>query len=293
LLVLVEIKSTFGKYKDDVGLLHSGQQALKAAATNHFKSFYGATEHKNLHDPVYVARLFPRSVTVEDSQHLDSPCTIHEVRDALNSFSKDKSPSPDDWTVEFFLHFFELVGTDLLELVEDSRIRGKVIGALNSTFLTLIPKENNPITFGDYKPIALCNLCYKLITKIIANRINPILSRTLSGEQLGFLKGRQILDAIGTTQECLHNIKEKNSKALILKLDLKKAFDCIDWDFLRLILTQSGFNHLTIKWIMSCVTMANFVVLVNGETSPFFHSGGDCDRVVHSPHYCSSWSWKD
>jgi hypothetical protein len=169
---------------------------------------------------------------------------------ALNSFNKDRSPGPDGWTVEFFLHFFDLVGTDLLDLVEESRLRGRIIGTLNSTFLTLIPKENNPSTFGDYRTIALCNLCYKLITKIIANRIKPILSRTLSGEQLGFLKGRQILDAIGTTQECLHNIKAKKSKALILKLDLKKAFDCIDWDFLRLILTQSGFSQSSIRWIM-------------------------------------------
>jgi hypothetical protein len=63
-----------------------------------------------------------------------------------------------------------------------------------------------------------------MITKIIANRIKPLLSRALSSEQLGFLKGRQILDTIGTAQECLHNIKAKNSKALILKLDLKKSF---------------------------------------------------------------------
>jgi hypothetical protein len=112
-----------------------------------------------------------------------------------------------------------------------------------------------------------------MITKIIANQIKPILSRSLSGEQLGFLKGRQILDAIGTAHECLHNIKTKKSKALILKLDLKKAFDCIDWDYLRLILTQSGFSLSFIKWIMSGVTTANFSVLVNGEPSPFFRSG--------------------
>jgi hypothetical protein len=148
----------------------------------------------------------------------------------------EKSPGLDGWTVEFYLHFFDLVGKDLLELVEDSIIHGKVIGAINSTFFTLIPKVNHTTTFGDYRPIALCNLCYKLITKIIAIKINPILSRTLPTKQLGFLKGCQIFDAIGTTQECLHNIKKKNSPSLILKLDLKKTFDCIDWDFIRLIL---------------------------------------------------------
>jgi hypothetical protein len=180
-------------------------------------------------------------------------------------FSKDKSPRLDGWTVEFYIHFFELVGDELRDLVEDSRIRGEVNRALNSTFLALIPKANKPTTFGDFRPIALCNLCYKIITKILANKIKPILSRTLSGEQLGFLKGRQILDAIGTSQECLHNIKQKKLQALILKLDLKKEFDCINWDFLRLILIQTGFGIQITKWIMGCMTSATIVVLINGE----------------------------
>ena len=120
--------------------------------------------------------------------------------------------------------------------IEESRQRGEVIRSLNSTFLALFWKVNKPTSFGDFKTIALCNLCYKIIAKLIANRIRPILSRSLSGEQLGFLKGRQILDAIGTAHECLHSIKTKKLKALILKLDLKKAYDCINWDFLRLTL---------------------------------------------------------
>jgi hypothetical protein len=128
------------------------------------------------------------------------------------------------------------------------------------------------VTFGDYMPISLCNLCYKLIAKVIANRVKPILSRALSCEQLGFLKGRQILDAIGTAQECLHSIKLKKLKALILKLDLKKAYDCVNWDFLRLILIKTSFSLTSTNWIMSCVVSSSFVVLINGETSTFFQS---------------------
>jgi len=141
---------------------------------------------------------------------------------SLASFNKDKSPGPDDWTVEFFLYHFDPVGLNLLELVEDSRLHGKIIGSLNSTFITLIPKENNPSTFGDYRPISLCNLCYKLVTKIIANQLKPILSRALSEEQLCFLKGRQILDTIGTTHECLHSIKVKKIQSHHPKMRPKK-----------------------------------------------------------------------
>jgi hypothetical protein len=159
-------------------------------------------------------------------------------------------------------------------MVEESRMKGQIVGGLNSTFIALIPKTNKPTTFNDYRPISVCNLCYKLISKIIANRIKPILSRSLSAEQLGFLKGRQIQDAIGTAHECLHNIKKKKKyKSLILKLDLQKAYDCIDWDLLRMILIQVGFGLQFTNWIMSCVSSSSFVVLINGEATNFFRSG--------------------
>jgi len=121
---------------------------------------------------------------------MDRPCTLQEVKNTLLSFASDKSPGPDGWKVKFFLHYFDLVRAELLDLVEDSRIRGRVSGSLNSTFLTLIPKENNPSYFDDYRPISLCNLCYKLITQIIPNRLNPAISQSLSCEQLGFQKNK-------------------------------------------------------------------------------------------------------
>jgi len=125
-------------------------------------------------------------------------------------------------------------------MVEESRQKGNITGGLNLNFIALFPKVNKPLYFGDYRPISLCNLCYKIISKIIENRIKPILSRSLSEEKLGFLQGRRIQDAIGTVHEFLHNIKKKKTKSLVLKLDLQKAYDCINWDLLRMILIQIG-----------------------------------------------------
>jgi hypothetical protein len=148
---------------DAEGSCHRGQPALKSTAVNYFKPFFEANSSANLQTSVFVASLYTRTVTEEDSLLVDCPCTLPEILTALKYFSKDKSPGPDGWTVEFYLHFFYLVGPDLLELVEDSRLNGKVAGAINSTFLTLIPKAATTFYFGDYRPIALCNLCYKLI----------------------------------------------------------------------------------------------------------------------------------
>jgi hypothetical protein len=157
--------------------------------------------------------------------------------------------------------------------VESIRTGGCFTGTLNSTFLALIPKTNNLQTFGDYRPILLCNLLYKLILKVLSNRIKPILSRRLSTEHFGFLEGRLIQDAIGTAHECIHSINQKHIKAFILKLDLQKAFYCVNWDFLRLILIQVGFGTQLTRWIMECVSSASLEVLVYGEATNFFKIG--------------------
>jgi hypothetical protein len=175
--------------------------------------------------------------------------------------------------MEFFIQFFELVGKDFLDAMEEKRLGGEVIKSINLNFIALIPKVNCPSSFGDFRPLALCNLCYKIIAKIIARRIRPILSHSFSEEQHGFLKGRHILDAIDTTQECLHSIKVKKLQAIILKLDLKKAYDCINWDFLRLTLLQCGFGLPTTNWIMGCASSAAYAILINRESTKFFQSG--------------------
>jgi hypothetical protein len=229
----------------------------------------------------------------EEVQVLENPVTKEEVLEVLKEFMKDKTPGPDGWTVEFCLHFFELVASNLVEAVEEARMTGAMYKGMNTTFIELIPKVNGLATFGDFRPIYLCNLCYKIITKIIAKRIRPILSRTLSEEQFSFLKGRQIGDAIGTVQECLHNIKEKKLKDLILKIDFKKTYDRISWDFLGLVLLQCGFGLMMINWIMGSVTSMSFVVLINAEPTFFLVVGEDLDRgFLYLPYYSFSL-WKD
>jgi hypothetical protein len=124
----------------------SGQEDLKSEAVKFFKNF-GLDLGILREDQTMLASQFPHMVTEEDSILLERICTKEELWNILKDFAKDKSPGPDGWTVEFFLHFFELVGEDLLGMVEESRRKGEVIKALNSTFLVLIPKVNKPLTF--------------------------------------------------------------------------------------------------------------------------------------------------
>lgn len=109
-----------------------------------------------------------------------------------------------------------------------------------------------------------------LISKVIANRMKSFLSVGISKEHFGFLFNRQILDAIGSAQEVFHSVKSKKSLALILKLDLEKAYDMVNWAFLRLVLLQIGLSLLVTNGIMACVYSGNFALLFNGSPIDFF-----------------------
>jgi hypothetical protein len=120
-----------------------------------------------------------------------------ELKEVLHSFQKDKIPGPDGWTIEFFIGLYELIGTNILRVVEESRLKGHMHAPFNSTFIALILKYDDPSSLDDFRPISLCNCIYKVISKIIARRIKAILSENISREQFGFLEGRKIHEAIG------------------------------------------------------------------------------------------------
>jgi hypothetical protein len=100
-----------------------------------------------------------------------------------------KAPGPDGFTVEFFKACWEVVKHDVYRVVEDSRRSTSILKALNATMITLIPKENEARTPDQYRPIALCNVVYKIISKVIANRLKPLLPTLISQEQAGFVEG--------------------------------------------------------------------------------------------------------
>jgi len=182
----------------------------------------------NLANIIHVAGLFPRFVGEEEANELTLPVTLEELDGVLKWFKKDKSLGPDGWTIELYLAFFDILASDLLQVVEECHSSGMLFNAINSTFIAIIPKTDSPISFDDFRPISLCNCLYNIISKIIANCIRPILSQHIILEQFAFLEDRQIHEAIGIAQEAIHSIQARRLKGIILKIDLAKAFDQVD-----------------------------------------------------------------
>jgi hypothetical protein len=126
---------------------------------------------------------------------------------------------------------------------------------------------------ADFRPIALCNVMLKVVTKTIANRIKHILNDIISPNQSAFLPGRLITDNTLIAYETFHYLKNSKSTKhgyVGIKLDMAKAYDRIEWPFLEKTLTIMGFPSKLVNTIMNCVTTVSFSVLVNGIPSPSF-----------------------
>jgi len=148
----------------------------------------------------------PALITQEQNAALLRPITIEEVDQALEDTPKCKAPGPDDFTSDFFHYCWPMIRTEVWEILEDSRATGQVLQALNATFLTLVPKEGQAHRLEQYKPIALCNVVYKLLTKVIARRLKPLLPAIIPPEQSGYVEGRQIMDSVILAHEVIHSL---------------------------------------------------------------------------------------
>ena len=154
-------------------------------------------------------------------------------------------------------------------MVRKSQNCNKIGGSTNSTFLALIPKEKGANSFERFRPISLCNIGYKLITKVIANRIKEVLPSIIPENQGGFIQGRQIVDNIILVQEVIHSSINHWEKGMVIKLDLANSYDRVNYEFLFQVMLRFGFDPGLVRWIQACIKALWIAPLVNGRATNF------------------------
>ena len=154
--------------------------------------------------------------------------------------------------------------------MEESKSKDGVLKIFNATFLALIPKWEGAYYPGNFKPISLCNVIYKIITKVIANRLKPLLPGLISLEQPGFAEGKQILDGIIAIHETIHSLKCTKRPQILIKLDIKKSYDKLSWQYLEESLRAHGFSSKWVEWVMALVTSPLYAILLNGLPTGLF-----------------------
>ena len=141
----------------------------------------------------------------------------------------------------------------------------RFVRSLNSTFMVLIPKKRDAEDIKDFRPISLLGGLYKILAKVLANRLKKVVGKVVSEAQNAFVEGRQILDATLIANEAVDATLRRRDSGVLCKLDIEKTYDHLDWEFLLELLSKMGFGSKWISWINWCISSASFSVMVNGS----------------------------
>jgi hypothetical protein len=212
-------------------------------------------------------------VTADMNQWLSREFDASEVRQDLFQMHPTKAPSPDGMSAIFFQTYWHIVGHDFTSAILDFLNSGNMLRCVNFTHIVMIPKTKFPESITQFRPISLCNVIYKTISKVLANRLKVILPSIISESQSAFVPGRLISDNILVAFESLHYLKNKRrgkTTHMAAKLDMSKAYDRVEWGYLEALMLRLGFNSIWVEIIMKCITTVQYSVLLNGNPTETF-----------------------
>ncbi|GJQ94896.1 RNA-directed DNA polymerase, eukaryota [Tanacetum coccineum] len=213
---------------------------------------------------------FPHHLNSMQQLDLEAEVSNEEIKKAVWDCGVDKSPGPDGFTFGFYKRFWSLIEKDVLAAVKYFFHYSRIPKGCNSSFIALIPKTPEAKMVKDFRPISLIGSLYKIIAKILANRLVVVLGDIVNEVQSAFVADRQILDGPFILNEVLQWCKLKKKHSFILKIDFEKAYDSVRWDYLDDVLRKFGFGEKWCGWIQECLRSSWGSVLVNGSPTEEF-----------------------
>ncbi|KAL2471352.1 Uncharacterized protein Adt_39488 [Abeliophyllum distichum] len=264
------IRSRIRSITSETGEVFDSQETIQPSAVSFFQELLSAAPQPV--DPIRPD-IIPRLVSDEDNLQLNRIPTLAEVREAIFSIDPDSVAGPDGFSSHFFQECWDIISDDVFQAVLDFFAGGHFPRGFSATSIVLIPKRDNACRWSEFRPISLCTVFNKLVTKLLNSRLSNILPQIISAPQSGFISGRLIGDNILLAQELLHTLDTKvRGGNAILKLDMAKAYDRLDWGFLISVLEGFGFDAIWIDRIRRCISECHFSVLLNGRPCGFFPS---------------------
>ena len=242
--------------------------AIQKGIVNEFKG--------QLSEPGVWRPAFPsislEELGTEDADSLEVRFSEEEVYTAIAGLNGEKAPGPDGFPIAFWSFCWEFVKGKVMEFFKEFYEKKKFVKSLNVTFLVLIPKKGNIEDVKDYRSISLLGSLYKILAKVLANRLRRVLNKVISPSQNAFVEGRQILDAALIANEAVDSMLRKNDGGVVCKLDIEKAYDHVNWKYVLEVMRRMGFGQRWISWIFWCISTVSYSILINGVSEGFFRS---------------------
>jgi hypothetical protein len=241
----------------------TSQNQIELAFISYFSNIYKAGSAMDMEDCLNAVE---KNMTGEMNLRLLSEPTVEEITTAMQGMDPLKAPGPNGFSACFYQANWAIIQSEMPSCHFFNS--GRLGDGINTTYIALIPKVQNPVHVSDFKPISLCNVIYKLISKVLANRLKPILSQIISCVQSAFLPDRLISDNVIIAFETLHTMQHRlwsKEGYMGLKLDMSKAYDKVEWRYLKAVMLRIGFNARWVDLVMNCVTSVKYSVLINGN----------------------------
>ncbi|XP_056855051.1 uncharacterized protein LOC130504459 [Raphanus sativus] len=248
---------------DENGNIVEDEEGLVAIATSYFRQIFESSNPQDIEEALSEV---PTKITEPMNESLTAPVTEWEIKLALFAMHPEKAPGPDGMTALFYQKFWDK--DDITLMVNKFLTEGIMPDGLNETNICLIPKTSTPNAMTQFRPISLCNVSYKIISKVLYQRLKKVLPGLISETQSAFVAGRQISDNIMVAQEMFHALRTKPSgrnKRMTIKTYMSKAYDRMEWSFIEAVMRKMGFSETWIIWIMRCITSVHHKVLMNGQ----------------------------
>ena len=255
-------KNTISGIWDENGIWCDTSESIAATAIAYFEALFTTSNPCRI---LEVTNTIPTKVTDEMNQGLIAAFTREEVVTTLKQMHPTKAPGLDGMSAIFFQKYWDVVGTDITCMVLNVLNSDMSIADINRTNITLIPKTNCPLKMSDFRPISLCNITYKLVSKVIANRLKNILPQIISENQSVFLSERLITDNVLVAYELMHYLEQKKEgkeNFMAVKLDMSKAYDHVEWKFIEDVMEKMGFHEKWIQLIMKCISTVSYSVII-------------------------------
>ncbi|XP_056847372.1 uncharacterized protein LOC130498048 [Raphanus sativus] len=251
--------------KDKHGKLVESEIEVENVAVQYFRDLFSSSISTELDASL---RFISGKVSQSDNRLLLEEPSEQEIKKAVFDINPNKAPGPDGMTSKLFQRFWREMGQDIIKLVKDFFATGSFDPLLNQTNICLIPKKKKPRDMTEFRPISLCNVSYKIISKLLCKRLKRILPRLISETQSAFVAKRLITDNILVAQESFHALrtnKRCREDFMAIKTDMSKAYDRVEWSFIAALMLKMGFDERLVDLIMCCVTSVSYQVLVNGQ----------------------------